>query len=320
MKYRICSVIITYNNYTVTESIRALLNQTYPLWKIIVIDNSPNNKVVELIEKFKKSLPHIKAKKIAVIKNKINNGASGGYAQGIRLALKEKCDFVWLMDGDSCPKSDILGDLVDVYIKLRDNGYKVGIVAPLPYDPGWALHYYGLIKTKFGYVPADKVGRNKSNNRLIFVDSVIFSGMLISSNVIKKVGPPRGDFLMDWADHEFCYRVRKEGYEIVQVVTSTLEHMIGRTLPITIIKKKLSYSPPWRRYLYYRNRLYTHLYIENDLLATVGYFLLVLQYLSVYLMFFPEKKRHIVAITKGVYDGIFQNISGAVDDIVRKFG
>lgn len=313
-------MIVTYNRPTVVNTLRILLRQTYPIYKIVIVDNSPSDAVVSAINKFKSSLSQKEREKIVIVKNSKNSGVGGGYSQGINIAINNKCDFAWLLDDDSIPSSDLLHRLVDCFDALKNKGFKVGIVAPSSYNPERDLYYHGLIRIRFGYVPADRVIKDIFSKPVIFVDSVIFSGMLLNLSAVKIVGFPRKDFLMDWVDHEFCYRIRRRGYIIVQRTDAILVHTIGKIVKTKLLDLKLSYHPPWRRYLYYRNRLYTHLYIEHDFMSLLRFFSLVLQYAVIYtLLFGQQKKAHLKAIIRGIYDGFFKNMFDDVDMIMKNF-
>ena len=89
-------------------------------------------------------------------------------------------------------------------------------------------------------------------------DTVITSGSIILVDAWKQVGGFNELLFIDQVDHEFCYKIRRCGYRIIQSGATHMEHLIGDPLDYKFFGKRLASSNhnPQRRYYMTRNRLY----------------------------------------------------------------
>jgi rhamnosyltransferase len=91
----------------------------------------------------------------------------------------------------------------------------------------------------------------------------ITAGSLINLSVYEKIGPFMEKLFIDHVDHEYCLRLRRQGYKIVQKNDAVIGHQMGSR------KKNLfcysSNHGPFRRYFMTRNRFYVAKMYKNDL-------------------------------------------------------
>ena len=89
----LASIIIPAYNASkhITETIRSVLNQTYPNWELIIIDDGSSDNTLEIIHDLSKSEPRIK------YVTKKNSGVSDTRNMGISLA---KGEFISFLDAD----------------------------------------------------------------------------------------------------------------------------------------------------------------------------------------------------------------------------
>ncbi|HEX3156113.1 MAG TPA: glycosyltransferase family 2 protein, partial [Candidatus Angelobacter sp.] len=83
------------------------------------------------------------------------------------------------------------------------------------------------------------------------------SGSLFSCSVLKHVGLFDESFFIDYVDFDFCLRVRKKGYRIIEATGATLYHRVGTPTTHTFLNNTcmvFNHSPV-RRYYTVRNRL-----------------------------------------------------------------
>ena len=102
-------VVVTYNRKELlAENIAALLAQSYHDHDILIIDNASTDGTKEmLIENYSYN------KTLNVIRMKKNIGGAGGFFTGIKQAMKDTCDYLWIMDDDTVPTKDCLKELID---------------------------------------------------------------------------------------------------------------------------------------------------------------------------------------------------------------
>src|SRR5260370_1277201 len=113
---KISIVILHFGNLKTTQlCIQSLYRvEAYP-FSLIVVNNTNESYTSKDFSR----------KRIAVINNRKNLGFAGGVNVGIRFAIKQKADFVCLLNNDTLIKKPILSPMLLV---LKDE--KVGIVGP----------------------------------------------------------------------------------------------------------------------------------------------------------------------------------------------
>ena len=76
---KVVAVTVTYNSARLLKNaILALLNQTYEVEKILIVDNASNEENQGLINELKEL-----SNKIIVVNLKINSGGAGGFEAGV---------------------------------------------------------------------------------------------------------------------------------------------------------------------------------------------------------------------------------------------
>ena len=124
-------VTVLYNSIEVLEDFfQSLVNQSYKNFILYVIDNSPNddvlNEAIRLSNKF-----NINS---VFINNNANLGVAKGNNQGIEQSLKDNCEYVLLLNNDIEFAQDTIKDLVEYTVKND-----VSIIVP-------KIHYHNTNK------------------------------------------------------------------------------------------------------------------------------------------------------------------------------
>ena len=87
--------------------IDSILESDYKKYRIILVDNdSPDDTSIKVAEKF----PNV-----TIIKSSINLGFAGGNNLGIRKAIEEKSDYVFLLNNDTVIASDTISELIRAF-------------------------------------------------------------------------------------------------------------------------------------------------------------------------------------------------------------
>lgn len=105
MTDRVCAVVVTFNRKTLLrECLRALQAQTRSLDCIVVVNNASTDGTEELLSAEFPALPEIRFP--------VNRGGAGGFAEGLRWAVAEGFDWIWVMDDDVRAVPDALEKLL----------------------------------------------------------------------------------------------------------------------------------------------------------------------------------------------------------------
>jgi rhamnosyltransferase len=87
--------------------------------------------------------------------------------------------------------------------------------------------------------------------------TVINSGTLFSLSAYARAGPFREDFFIDSVDHEYCLRLRANGYRVIVTRAALMVHPLGDYRHVRLFGLGIAHSdhPPVRKYFQMRNRL-----------------------------------------------------------------
>ena len=110
------SVVMTVYNgeLYIEKQLKSILNQTYNIDEIIIINDCSNDSSIELIEK-------INSKKVKIIKNELNQGVVASFFKGINLATNE-C--IFLADQDDIWELN----KVEKYVEKFKSNDRIGVL------------------------------------------------------------------------------------------------------------------------------------------------------------------------------------------------
>jgi len=303
---RVLAHIHTLNDADIIDrTIEAMLQQTHPLDGIRIVDNGSTDGTLE-----RPSLSHA-----MVVRNKENLGASGAIAGSMQFALDHGYDWIWVFDADSEPEPDALEKLLDLYAGFPPSlQEKVGFLATLHHNVQDGIPRHGGLFARHAF-PLDNPG---SEARYYPCHIVIWSGCLYRLAAVRQIGLPNPDYVIDWGEYEYAYRVMKAGYKAFIHQDARLRHNThGHTSQIPVEVKvgpaTLTFreAAPIRCYYTCRNSLYFSLYDAEEgragLLCTHA-----LGVLHLTLNFLLRPRHHgaqIVACLRGIWHGVTGNIA-----------
>jgi rhamnosyltransferase len=229
---KICAVMVIYNpDSTLEENIRTLLNE---IASLIVVDNCSEPSVRSRIAALAATC------NFEVIWNRENIGLAAGLNTGIRSALaNEQYQWIATFDQDSrvSPGFGTAMLAAQAACPFRD---KVAMIAP-------------------HHLLSSEVGEETPHNGLQFreITVALQSGSLFSRWALKDVGLFDEAFFIDYVDFEFCLRLRKQGFRLIEAIEAPIYHCVGtptRHNFLGIACTVFNHSP-LRRYYAARNRL-----------------------------------------------------------------
>jgi rhamnosyltransferase len=225
--------MVVYNpESTLEENIKALLNEVA---KLVVVDNCSEPSVRSRIAAL------AAACNFEVIWNKENIGLAAGLNTGIRSALaNDQYQWIATFDQDSRVFPGFGAAMLAALAAcpFRD---KVAVIAP-----------HHLPSLEIG-------GETPSCDGLQFQEITVAlqSGGLFSRSAFKDVGLFDEEFFIDYVDFEFCLRLRKHGFRLIEAIETPIYHQVGtptRHRFLGISCTVFNHSP-LRRYYAARNRL-----------------------------------------------------------------
>ena len=200
----VCAVIVTYNpEPSFEQNVRALLPQVS---KVIIVDNQSSPAAHSLVSQAAAACD------VEVIWNQQNLGIAGALNVGIRRALARPYSWIATFDQDSRVAPDYVAAILKAYsaCPFRDDVAMVG------------GNYSNPIQER-----EDNPIPRASGFVFREIKSTITSGCFVRSMVFGICGQYDESLFMDYVDHEFCLRLRKHRFRIIQAGNALLQHEIG---------------------------------------------------------------------------------------------
>jgi rhamnopyranosyl-N-acetylglucosaminyl-diphospho-decaprenol beta-1,3/1,4-galactofuranosyltransferase len=119
---RVCAVVVTFNREALLrDCLRTLMAQTRPVDEIVIVNNASTDGTGAMLAT---EYPQLR-----ILQQPENLGGAGGFHAGMKWAVEQKFDWVWVMDDDVRVKPDALevmlsyGSLADmIHPRKRVNG------------------------------------------------------------------------------------------------------------------------------------------------------------------------------------------------------
>ena len=207
-------VVLNYNGWPDTVAcIESLLKQDYGAFAIVVVDNASTDGSVERI---RSAFPQL-----LLIESPDNDGFSAGNNLGIRHALAQGAEFIWLLNNDTVAPPETCANLV-----AAAAGPKTGIVGTVLYyqhDPAKIQAWGGgELKRSIGF------GRHFTGPTDLGPESfVTFASVLLRADMLCSTGLLDPGYFMYFEDSDLCFRARTQGWQIVVAADTAVLHKEG---------------------------------------------------------------------------------------------
>ncbi|HRD62760.1 MAG TPA: glycosyltransferase family 2 protein [Nocardioides sp.] len=220
---RIVAVVVTFNRLELLQRQLARLAEVPELDEILVVDNASTDGTAAWL----------RTQDVTAELLESNTGGAGGFARGLALAIERGADLAWLMDDDGLPAVDCLtrllecGDLDFWGPVVVDEADPERLVFPIRLPGG----------TRTVRAMADV--RAAATDGLIRDVVIPFNGVLVTRELVERIGVPRAEFFIWGDDVEYLWRAEAAGARIATVTGAVVHHpsvgelgspmMLGRT-------------------------------------------------------------------------------------------
>ncbi len=219
-------LILHWQKYDITrECLESFKKLDYPNYKIVVLDNaSSNDSARRLEQEFPQNL---------FIFNKENKGYGAGMNPGIKYALDNGADYIFLLNNDVIvSKNDFLVRLIN----LMESNKKVGIAGPkllfrdMTYQRSYRNYFFSIalgfwapekvfifFRKIFGILPKDNITHK--------VDWLNAVALLFKREVFEKIGLMDERFFLGAEDVDLSLSAKNKGWETWYCAESELVHL-----------------------------------------------------------------------------------------------
>jgi rhamnopyranosyl-N-acetylglucosaminyl-diphospho-decaprenol beta-1,3/1,4-galactofuranosyltransferase len=238
----IVAVVVTFNRLALLQRLVARLRETAGLAEILVVDNASTDGTGEWLRH---------QSEVTAMTLDANRGGAGGFHAGLEAALDRGADLVWLMDDDGVPEPDCLK-------RLLDHDYDFwGPAVLAEQDPSrlcFPIRLPGRAAVVHRMAEVELAARDG-----VIADVVIpFNGVLVTRELVQRIGTPREEFFIWGDDVEYLWRARKAGARTATVVDAHFLHPATDDLgtPMAFGRTTYNHSPSdLKHYCMARNNL-----------------------------------------------------------------
>ncbi|WP_235535847.1 glycosyltransferase family 2 protein [Nocardioides sp. Root190] len=211
---RVQAVVVTFNRLPMLQRLIPRLLETDGLEQVLVVDNASTDGTGEWLAGLQS--PVVRHETLPT-----NTGGAGGFHHGLGWAVREGADLVWLMDDDGMPAPDCL-DLLLARVE-RDGLEFCGPAVLAEHDPSRLCF---PIRLPGGTKVVHEVAAVEGAAREGLIDGVVipFNGVLVTRDLVERIGLPREEFFIWGDDVEYLWRAERAGARIATVVDAHFHH------------------------------------------------------------------------------------------------
>lgn len=219
-------IIINWNQAELTLACLASLSEVdYPNYRVILVDNASSDNSVALV---RNAYPEI-----IVLETGHNLGYSAGNNLGIRRAMDEGADYIFLLNNDTAVQPTVLSRMVAV----GEGNSNVGMIGPTIcyFDQPevlWSAEnsvnwFRGRVVRHNMNEPLPEATETMSPRAVEYVDSC---AILVKRSVVEAIGMLDESFFINFDDADWNMRAREAGFEVMYVPSARVWHKVSAAM------------------------------------------------------------------------------------------
>lgn len=222
LEHKVAIIILNWNGLNDTiECLESIRKIDYPNYDIIVIDNGSTDSSPEILK--------MKFSEITLIANKKNLGYAEGNNVGIRYALKNRADYIFILNNDTIVDSAILKEFINAAEEHKDAGIF-----------GAKIYYYSeptkiwftggewdKNRMSFSHIGFNEFDNNGKYNETRIIDYACGCALFFKKEVAEKVGMFDPRFYLTFEEADWCYRAKESGFKSLYIPNAKVWHKIS---------------------------------------------------------------------------------------------
>jgi GT2 family glycosyltransferase len=217
-------IILNWNGWQDTiECVESCRKLSYENFRILIVDNGSTDGSEAIL---RGRFPDI-----GFIQTDSNLGFAGGNNVGIRYALEQGADYVWLLNNDTIVDPEALTELV------RSAGIDAaaGIVGSKIYyynEPNKIWFAGGMWRQIKSYARHRGVNEEDTGqyDDICEVDYISGCSLMIRSQVVREIGVMPEDYFLYWEEVDWNARAVARGWKILYVPKSVVWHKVSSSI------------------------------------------------------------------------------------------
>lgn len=215
-------IIVNWNTKKLLlDCLSSIFKQTKGLdYEVIVVDNGSTDGSVEEVEK--------RYSDITILRNKTNLGFAKANNQGIKIARGK---YILLLNSDT----KIIGNAMKKLVDFADSKPNLGVVGPRllnqngSHQPSTAP-FFTLPRVALWFLTGDRF-LYSSPTKTGQVDWLMGSALMVSRKAIDKAGLLDEKIFMYMEDVDWCYRIKRAGWQIWFYAGVEIYHLVRGSSP-----------------------------------------------------------------------------------------
>lgn len=300
-------IVVNWNSFSLTnDCICSLKKMSSADYDIVVIDNDSKDRSGQELKDCHSD--------IILLQAGSNLGFTGGNNLGIKYALKQGYEYLFLLNNDTFVQENLLTVLVAAMRQHPD----AGAIQPIIYmnnDRSRLWNGGSAYNRWFGHPYSPRYNRVPGIKQLMTkqVDWITGCAFFVRADVIRQTGGFAENLFIYNEDVDLSFRIREKGFQLWYTPDAAVYHIAGMSSQNESANTE-GFVAPRVHYMSVRNRIWflkAHtktLFVPTVLLFNFFYILAMMAYFACRLYFI--KLRHVV---KGVKDGLSGGINYAND-------
>jgi rhamnopyranosyl-N-acetylglucosaminyl-diphospho-decaprenol beta-1,3/1,4-galactofuranosyltransferase len=228
---RVTAVVVTFDRLALLQRLVARLREVPGLDEVLVVDNASADGTGEWLAD-QDGLDRVVARRLDH-----NTGGAGGFAAGLAEAVERGADLVWLMDDDGLPDLDCLDRLLERHGELDFWGPAV----LAEHDPArlcFPIRLPGGTRVVHRMADVEAAARDGLVRGVV----IPFNGVLVTRDLVERIGVPRAEFFIWGDDVEYLWRAERAGARIATVVDAHFRHPATDDLGTPMMRGRTTYN------------------------------------------------------------------------------
>jgi len=230
--------VMTYQRANILpETLKSILNQTFPPEFILIVDNSDDNTTEQLV--LCMNLPNIGYHRVGY-----NSGPAGASHIGLKILAEQGYKWIYWGDDDDPPRSPDMFEKLLKHTNVSENVGQIGFVG----------HKFSFKNAKISKIRSEYL----TGKGALEVDTIA-GGMckIVKGEVVLKGILPDKSLFFGFEDLDFDLKLKKAGYVslIDQPLLLRERAKVGK-LASTELKSKTQLAASWREYYSIRSLLF----------------------------------------------------------------
>lgn len=228
----VAAVVVTFNRLPLLQRLVRQLLTLDALDTILVVDNASTDGTGEWLAEMSASKRRVQYRTLDT-----NRGGAGGFQAGLQWAHDLGAELAWLMDDDGLPTDDCL----DLLLAHRGDFDFWGPAVLAEQRPSELCFPIRLPGTATVARTLDELERVSVKG--IVRDVVIpFNGVLVTRDLVDRIGSVRAEFFIWGDDVEYLWRARDAGARVATVVTAHFHHPATDDLGTPMLAGRTTYN------------------------------------------------------------------------------